>query len=164
MPTLRPRGSFLYPETVVHLLLHRAEHLPDSCAFTYLVDGETEEQHLTYAELDAKARSIAAWLEDHRLEGARALMLYPPGLDFVAAFFGCLYAGVTAVPTNPPRRNRKLSRIEAIVDDAEATVALCTNSILEQIQGVLSETPHLKKLTWLATKWNTLWICMRMVR
>ena len=60
------------------------------------------------------------------LTGERALLLYPAGLDFIAAFFGCLYAGVVAVPAYPPRRNRSLSRIQAIVDDAQARVALTT--------------------------------------
>ena len=53
-----------------------------------------------------------------------------PGLDFIAAFFGCLYAGVVAVPAYPPRRNRSLARIQAIVDDAEAKVALTTAPVL----------------------------------
>ena len=64
------------------------------------------------------------------LEGERALLLYPAGLDFIAAFFGCLYAGVVAVPAYPPRRNRSLSRIQAIADDAEAKVALTTVQVL----------------------------------
>ncbi|MCE9547134.1 MAG: aminotransferase class I/II-fold pyridoxal phosphate-dependent enzyme [Planctomycetia bacterium] len=145
------RGSFFYPETLVHLLRHRATNQPDDRAFTYLVDGEVEELHVTYAELDRQARAIGAWLESLGLEGQRALMLYPPGMEFVAAFFGCLYAGVTAVPTNPPRRNHKLSRIEAIVDDAEAKVALTTESVLDTIWPVLSTTPRLKQLTWQAT-------------
>jgi 8-amino-7-oxononanoate synthase len=115
------------------------------------LDGEIDEQHWTYAQLDAKARAIGAWLESLGLEGQRALMLYPAGMDFVAAFFGCLYAGVTAVPTNPPRRNQKLARIEAIADDAEARVALTTETILDTLSGVIVESPKLKQLTWQAT-------------
>ena len=145
------RGSFFYPETLVHLLRHRATHQPDDRAFTYLVDGEVEELHVTYSQLDRQARAIGAWLESLGLEGQRALMLYPAGMEFVAAFFGCLYAGVTAVPTNPPRRNHKLSRIESIVDDADAKVALTTESVLESIAPVLYDTPRLRQLTWQAT-------------
>src|SRR5262245_59475392 len=59
----RRSGSFFYPETLVHLLRHRATHHPDDRAFTYLVDGEVEELHLTYAQLDTQARAIGAWLE-----------------------------------------------------------------------------------------------------
>ncbi|HUS39047.1 MAG TPA: aminotransferase class I/II-fold pyridoxal phosphate-dependent enzyme [Pirellulales bacterium] len=144
-------GSFFYPRTLVHLLRHRAQHQANSRAFTYLVDGEIDEQHWTYAELDAKARSIAAWLQASGLSGQRALMLYPPGMDFVVAFFGCLYAGVTAVPTNPPRRNQKLARIEAIVEDANARVALTTNSTLETLGNLIRESEGLRNLTWQAT-------------
>jgi len=144
-------GSFFYPETLVHLLRHRAEHQPDGRAFTYLLDGEIDELHTTYAELDRQARTIAAWLESLGLEGERALMLYPAGMEFVAAFFGCLYAGVTAVPVNPPRRNAKLSRIESIVEDAEAKVALTTDEVLDRLHNVIAESPKLKALTWQAT-------------
>ena len=144
-------GSFFGPSNLVDLLRHRAAHQGSDRAFTYLVDGESEEIHLTYRELDRQARAVGAWLESMGLEGERALLLYPAGLEFVAAFFGCLYAGVVAVPAYPPRRNRKLSRIEAIVDDAQAKVALTTSQVLERVQPVLDETPDLKRLTWLAT-------------
>ena len=90
------------------------------------MDGENEEIHLTYQQLDERARTVAARLTSMGLEGQRALLLYPAGLDFIVAFFGCLYAGVVAVPAYPPRRNRSLSRIQAIVDDAKARVALTT--------------------------------------
>ena len=144
-------GSFFYPETLVHLLRHRAEHLPDARAFTYLLDGEVDELHMTYGELDRQARAIGAWLEAMGLEGQRALLLYPAGMEFVIAFFGCLYAGVTAVPINPPRRNAKLSRIEAIVEDADARVALTTDDLLDRLHNVIVESPKLKQLTWQAT-------------
>ena len=78
--------------------------------------------------------------------GERALLLYPAGLDFIVAFFGCLYAGVVAVPAYPPRRNRSLSRIQAIVDDAQARVALTTAPVFERVQPLLDETPDLKKV------------------
>ncbi|GIX01631.1 MAG: hypothetical protein KatS3mg112_0568 [Thermogutta sp.] len=94
-------GRFFGPTTLVELLRHRATYQPDDIAFIYLVDGETEEQPITYRELDRQARAIAAWLQTHDLVGERALLLYPPGLDFIAAFFGCLYAGVVAVPVYP---------------------------------------------------------------
>jgi len=120
-------------------------------AFTYLVDGETEQAHISNAELDRQARAIAAWLESHDLVGERALLLYPAGLEFIAAFFGCLYAGVAAVPVYPPRRNRSLERIQAIADDARAKVALTTDAVLQRVEPLIDDTPHLKALTWLAT-------------
>jgi 8-amino-7-oxononanoate synthase len=136
---------------LVELVRHRAELQPDEVAFTYLVDGENEQIHLTNRELDRQARAIGAWLESSGLVGQRALLLYPPGLEFIAAFFGCLYAGVVAVPVYPPRRNRSLARIQSIADDAEAKVALTTDVVLRRVERLIDETPHLKELTWLAT-------------
>ena len=91
-------GTFFGPSNLVELLRHRAHCQPQDTAFTYLVDGEHEEIHLTYRELDRQARAIGAWLESQDLAGERALLLYPAGLEFIAAFFGCMYGGVIAVP------------------------------------------------------------------
>ena len=144
-------GTFFGPSNLVELLLHRARCQPDDIGFTYLVDGENEQLHLTYRELDRQARAIGAWLESHHLAGERALLLYPAGLEFITAFFGCLYAGVVAVPVYPPRRNRSLNRIQAIADDADARVALTTELVFNRVMPLIDETPHLKQLTWLPT-------------
>ena len=144
-------GTFFGPTTLVELVRHRAKHQRDDIAFTYLVDGEDEAVEMTNGELDRRARAIGAWLESHNLGGERALLLYPPGLEFITAFFGCLYAGVVAVPVYPPRRNRSLERIQSIADDAEAKVALTTDSVLERVETLIDETPHLKELAWVAT-------------
>ncbi len=144
-------GSFFGPATLVELLRHRAKYQPDDIAFIYLVDGESEERPITYRELDRQARAIAAWLQTHDLVGERALLLYPPGLEFIAAFFGCLYGGVVAVPVYPPRRNRSMERIEAISDNARAKVALTTRAVRERVDSLIHETPHLQQLTWLTT-------------
>jgi 8-amino-7-oxononanoate synthase len=139
------------PSTLVDLLLHRAECQADDQAYTFLVDGESEEVHLTYSELDRQARAIGAWLQSQDLKGQRALLLYPPGLDFIAAFFGCLYAEVVAVPTYPPRMKRAPSRLQAIAADAGATVALTTEAVLERVGPLIDQTSDLKGLRWLST-------------
>ncbi len=144
-------GSFFGPSNLVDLLRHRAAHQGQDRAFSYLVDGESEEIQWTYAELDRRARAIGAWLQLQGLVGERALLLYPAGLDFIAAFFGCLYAGVVAVPAYPPRRNRSLSRVQVIADDAEAKVALTTQDVHERVQPFLDQSPNLKALRWQAT-------------
>ena len=144
-------GTFFGPSTLVELLRHRARCQAKDTAYTILLDGENERYDLTYEELDRQARAIGAWLQFLDLAGERALLLYPAGAEFIAAFFGCLYAGVVAVPVYPPRRNRSLARIQAIADDAEAKVALTTDVVLNRVEPLIDETPHLKQLTWLAT-------------
>ncbi len=86
---------------------------PSEIAYTFLADGEREERHLTYSELDRQAKSLGALLQNIGAQGQRALLLYPFGseLEFIAAFFACLYSAVTAVPVYPPARtlNQQLS-------------------------------------------------------
>jgi 8-amino-7-oxononanoate synthase len=106
---------------------------------------------LSYDGLDRQARAVAAQLQALNLAGERALLLYPAGLDFIAAFFGCLYAGVVAVPAYPPRRNRSMSRIQAIADDAQAKIALSTFPVWERVQSVIDQNPDLRKISWLCT-------------
>lgn len=150
-PTYRFLDPAAGPTTLVDLLRQRAECQADDRAYTFLVDGESEEVHLTYSELDRQARAIGAWLESQNLKGQRALLLYPPGLDFIAAFFGCQYADVVAVPAYPPRMNRAPSRIQAIAADAGAMVALTTDAVLERIRPLIDQTSDLKGLRWLST-------------
>ncbi|HEX2222817.1 MAG TPA: fatty acyl-AMP ligase, partial [Thermoanaerobaculia bacterium] len=137
------------PVTLAGLLRVRAAERPDRVAFTFLADGEVEGGRLTYAELDHQARAIAAALRQTLAPGDRALLLYPPGLEFIAAFFGCLYAGVIAVPAYPPRPNdRSQSRLRSIAHDAEPRAALTTSAILA---GAGDLAPELAVLRWLPT-------------
>ena len=93
--------------TLVELLRYRASSQPERIAYIFLRDGEIEEARLTYGELDQKARAIAAHLQSLEAKGERGLLLYPPGLDFISAFFGCLYAEVVAIPAYPPPTQSK---------------------------------------------------------
>jgi amino acid adenylation domain-containing protein len=135
-------------QTLVELLRRRARLQPERRAYTFLLDGEREEVHLSYGELDRQARSIAARLQALGVEGERALLLYPPGLQYAAAFFGCLYAGVTAVPVYPPRPNRPDPRFLAILSDARARVVLTTSAILPNAERLLAGEAA---VAWLAT-------------
>src|SRR5207253_2034291 len=91
------------------------------------------------------------WLQSTIVPGDRVLLLYPPGLEYIAAFFGCLYAGAIAVPAYPPRHNRNLLRLQALVADAQAMVALTTSPILSRIAPQLSQNSYLAPLSWLAS-------------
>ena len=125
----------------------RAAHTP----FRFLADGESEEINLTYAELDRQARAIAAWLQRTQNPGDRVILIYPPGLEYITSFFGCLYAGVIAVPAYLPRMNRLTSRLLSIVADAKPTLVLTTKKILTDVTKRLAGVPELLSLQWMAT-------------
>ena len=115
--------------TLVELLRLRALGQPNQLAYTFLRHGEAE-QVVTFGQLDRHARAIAARLQHLGAPGERALLVYPAGLDYIAAFFGCLYAGIVAVPVYPSQSNRPDPRLEAIATDAQLTFALTTSGIL----------------------------------
>ncbi|MCG6136127.1 MAG: amino acid adenylation domain-containing protein [Nostoc sp. LLA-1] len=137
--------------TIVDILRDRSGKMPQTPAFTFLEDGETQELTLTYSELDQRSRSVASQLQSLGLSGERAILLYPPGLDYLIAFFGCLYAGVVAVPAYPPRNQRKTPRIKAITIDAQASVALTTTAMLPTLQSILTPENEQNKFRWLTT-------------
>ena len=125
-----------------HTLFYRATTQPDSLAFTYLSDGITPSQTLTYRALHHQAQVIADHLRDCLPPGNRALLIFPPGLEFISAFFGCLYAGVIAVPTpelDPLRAKRSRPRICSIAKDSQASAILTTKKLFEGSKGELEE-------------------------
>lgn len=123
--------------TLVDLLRRQAERLGDALAFTHLKDGRQESDRTSFAQLDAEARAIAVWLRQRKLPGERALLLFPEGLDFVRAFFGCLYAGLIPIPAPAPegsRRKRTLPRLQAIVRDADVKLVLSSGDTLALVR------------------------------
>jgi natural product biosynthesis luciferase-like monooxygenase protein len=127
-------------KTIPQILQERTIHQADKTLFIFLDEKTlTECTRLTYAQLDTQARGIAIRLESHFRPGDRALMIFPPGLDFISAFFGCLYAGLIPVPVYPPSRNQKLERLLTIIKDAGATVVLTTSKIEEKLRIRLNE-------------------------
>jgi acyl transferase domain-containing protein/acyl-CoA synthetase (AMP-forming)/AMP-acid ligase II len=138
--------------TLIDILHNRAIHQPDQKAFTFLQDGETESDSLTYKQLEQQAQAIAIQLQSLNATDSRALLVYPSGLEFIAAFFGCLYARVVAVPVYPPRRNQKISRLQAIIDDAQAKVIITTKELLINIENHFAEHDlALTGLNWITT-------------
>jgi acyl-CoA synthetase (AMP-forming)/AMP-acid ligase II/acyl carrier protein len=141
----------------------RSQNQPHQRAFTFLVDGELEEVHLSYGELDLQARAIAAQLQTVVPSGSRIILCYPSGLEFISAFFGCIYAGAIAVPIAPPKRSQMQSRLQAIIADAQPAVVLTTSALLDGLQQSWQSLPDLPILDWitsdrlstdLATEWQ----------
>ncbi|MGB3691791.1 MAG: fatty acyl-AMP ligase [Spirulinaceae cyanobacterium] len=143
------------PATLVELLRTRAAQQSDQLAYTFLIDGKREGACVTYSQLDAQARAIAAYLQKNQVKGERALLLYPQGVEVIAAFCACLYAGVIAIPVPPPesgRMKRTLPRLRSIVKDARASLVLTTGRILETIVDVQEEFPEFETMEWIDTE------------
>ncbi|NEO42373.1 MAG: fatty acyl-AMP ligase [Moorea sp. SIOASIH] len=125
--------------SLIDLLRYRGTNEGNQKAYTFLLNGRIEADSLTYGELEKKARAIAAQLQIMGItKGERALLLYSQGLDFICAFFGCLYAGVIAIPAPPPdaiRLKRTLPRLQSCLKDAEVSLVLTTSQIYSQFPG-----------------------------
>ncbi|MEN8443419.1 MAG: MupA/Atu3671 family FMN-dependent luciferase-like monooxygenase [Cyanobacteria bacterium J06555_13] len=138
-------------KNLVDLLRYRSEAQALETAFIFLPEGEREEIAITYRALDEKARAIASTLQAMNASGERVVLLYPPGLDFITAFLGCLYAGAIAVPAYPPRNNHHNHRLQAIVEDAGAKTALTTTLVFSNLEKKINAEPALAKLSYVST-------------
>lgn len=146
-----------HPSTLVDLLRERSQLQSDLTAYTFLQDGKNESGTLTYATLDLQARAIAAAIQALTERGTNILVVYPydAGLEFVAAFFGCLYAGVVAVTDNPPHKAAGIAKLQIRAQASAATVLISTAGFLDHLKSQLQKNPdlapHLHTLPWLAT-------------
>ncbi len=120
-------GSF------VEILQFRAAHQTSRPAYIFDVDGRGDEVAVTYGELDRDARRIAAELRVRAQPGDRALLLYPTGRDFVAAFMACLYAGIVSIPLFPPRAHRRSGRLRSVIEDSQPRLAMTPESLSGEV-------------------------------
>ena len=137
--------AFELPRTLVQSLQRRAAHTPDQVALRFLAESAEHSVVLSYRDLDQRARSIAAALQANAELGDRAVLLFPSGPDYVAAFFGCLYAGVIAVPAYPPESTRRhhQERLLSIISDAEPRLLLTIASLAEGLSQIENAPPVL---------------------
>ena len=144
--------------SLVDLLTKHATQQPDRTAYRYLVSGDCdgEIQEITYARLAHRSRAVAAWLQERGLTGSRAMLLHPPGLEFISDYLGCLAAGVVAVPGVPPQgrahNHRALTRMRRLLADADAKVILGGREVVTALAGLAEHLPELADITCLATE------------
>ncbi|MEU0055748.1 fatty acyl-AMP ligase [Streptomyces sp. NPDC006334] len=144
--------------SLVDLLTTHATHQPDRTAYRHLLTGDPdgEVQEISYARLATRSLAVAAWLQDRGLAGSRAMLLYPPGLDFISGYLGCLAAGVVAVPGVPPlgrsRNHRALTRTKRLIADADAKVILGGREVVDALAAMTGDLPELDGITRLATE------------
>jgi polyketide synthase 12 len=144
--------------SLVDLLTAHAAHQPDRIAYRYLVTGDCdgETQEVSYGQLARRSRAVAAWLQERGLAGSRAMLLYPPGLEFASAFLGCLAAGVVAVPGIPPQgrsqNHRALTRMKRLIADADAKVILGGREVVAGLGALAQHLPELDHIPCVATE------------
>lgn len=150
--------AFEIPGTLVQALQRRAALTPDRVALRFLAETPDQSVVLSYRELDQRARTIAGALQAETDFGDRAVLLFPSGPDYVAAFFGCLYAGVIAVPAYPPESAKRhhQDRLLSIISDAEPRLLLTSAGLRDALLHIEGAPPLLCVDTLdgeLATKW-----------
>lgn len=149
-------GAYQPFDTLVDILYRRAQQHPEALAYRFLPTGELAEPAVTrsYGELAERARAIGARLQAEARPGDRVLLLYPPGLDYLEGFFGCLSAGVVPVPAYPPdlsRIERSMPRLSAILSDCQCQLVLTTRALHAVAESLFPLSPQLAALRWLAT-------------
>ncbi|ONI78165.1 hypothetical protein ALI144C_32455 [Actinosynnema sp. ALI-1.44] len=132
--------------SLVRVFADRSQSEPQQCAYEFL-HGDGSVERVAYGELFGRASAVAEQLADRvdpTGEPAVALLLYPPGLGFVAALWGCLLAGVPAAPAYPPvtgERDRSMARFHRIVDDARPAVILADPVLDPVLSALASQRP-----------------------
>lgn len=127
-------------DTLVDLLRRHAAAFPDRRLYTFLPDGESESGSLTYSQLDAAARETAAALLEWAEPGDRAMLLYPVGLDYVVGFFGCLYAGIVAVPAYPLKTDKQSgARIQSMIEDCRPRLVLTCEKLRADAEAAIGD-------------------------
>jgi acyl-CoA synthetase (AMP-forming)/AMP-acid ligase II len=141
---VKPAGA----DSISQCLRQHATLRPATHCFTFLGDSEGETRSLTYFELDARARAVAAALMGCGAAGQRVLLVFSHEADFVGALFGCLYAGAVAVPTSPPTE-RRFARLEAILRDARPRAVVASQALAERTRAIAERLGEAKAIEWL---------------
>jgi acyl-CoA synthetase (AMP-forming)/AMP-acid ligase II/cytochrome P450/acyl carrier protein len=121
---------------------------PDATAYTFLKD-DTQAVSISYREFELAASRIATELLKQKEGEGSALLLFPPGIDFIKAFIGCALAGVPSVPLSIPRARQSLSGLEKIANDCGARVVLCTRAISDILKSRIPQGSPLDQLVWI---------------
>ena len=139
------------PQTLIEVLDRQVKERPTQLALSFELD-DAQDLTWTYAELERRARGIAARIQAVTDPGQRVVLLFPPGLDYIAAFFGCLYAGVIGVPACYPKLNRPMPRLSGAVRDSQATLVLTNDWGLERFEQGSFPGDDLRALRWMSVE------------
>lgn len=127
------------PKTLVEVMNHWANVQPNQRAFTF-VNGEGEvEASVSFGGLKTAAQAVAGELMTLQRHSHNAILMYPPGIDFIVAFIGCLYAGVAPTPVHMPKRNRLNTRLLELIKPVDPIAILSTQKTLEELEAIRSK-------------------------
>ena len=135
----------------IELVRKQASHFQDKAAYIFLEDGDQASQTITYVEMDMRSRALAGRLQKLCRPGDRVLLVYGSCVENMIAFFACLHAGLIAVPVAPPHRGSHNARLENIMIDCDARLALSTAAEMDAMQRRFENRPLLHRFNWLAS-------------
>lgn len=136
---------------IPELLRYQSELTPGKTSYVFLHDGESDEEIVTCKQLYDDSVDVAARLQLMQTKGERVILFYPQGTAFIKALYGCFLAGAIAVPAYPPRKNRSLDRIRALVSDSGAKFILSTTEIYNSCERSFADVSELKDQVWILT-------------
>lgn len=142
-----------FPEfkNLVQMTAERASGKGDADVMAFLAEDGSQEGSLTFSGLDNDARKIAAGLVERGLSGRNLMLLYAPGLDYIRAFFGCMYAGCVPVPAYPPMGARDIDRLKRVVQDCDAGAILSSSMLMPMIEAWVANPTNGMDMSCIAT-------------
>ena len=135
--------------TYIEVIKNRTIEKPSHVVFRFLSDGVNENESFTYQQLETRSKALGASMQSIGSKGDRALLLFQPGLSYIASLYACFYSGFVAVPAYPPRRNRGIDRIHTIIADSDAKICIVSQQVYNDIQKNLANDELLNKLSWI---------------
>lgn len=136
-------------DTYIEVIKNRTLHQPDHIVFRFLEDGINETDSFTYKRLETRSKALGAELQKYGNKGDRVLLLFPPGLDYIASMFSCFYSGFIAVPAYPPRRNRKIHRLNTIIQDSGSSICIISRQVFSDIERNFADHENLRDIKWI---------------
>ncbi len=149
-------------QSMIDVLRRHAAERSGRLMCSFSTEGTESPVRWSYQDVDEHARRIAGWLQEHDMSERPVLLAFPPGIDFVAAFLGCLYAKSIAVPTPPPRRNPAGDRFLSIYRNCQPAAVLTSKDVIERIPMIAKKNPFVADLPWhvpmeFETHWAEAW-------
>ncbi len=136
-------------DTYIDVIKGRVKSQPNFTVFRFLQDGINEEDSFTYKQLGDRSKAIGVELQQYGLKGDKVLLLFQPGLPYIASLYGCFYSGFVAVPAYPPRRNRGIDRVYTIIKDSGAKICLISQQVYDDIKRNFKDDNLLSQLSWI---------------